>query len=240
MGKFKYLIFIFLTPIALVVSIFIVNYLVNPFNYFSHSHILWKDAFVQNSILGLDNKNIQLYTMLQYIRKTDSDYCIIGSSRILRGFNTCQKPSILKVGLSSIDISDTKLLLKESLKNNSIDTIFIELHLTNLNKTHIEYETPSFWQFNLSLKAFRTSVQMIINPDNRTSLPNCSYKISPIYVSGTDKKYQEIYNKQFFSDITDKAYNNIYNLLKEISAYRSKKLVFFIAPYHKKLGPLLY
>ncbi|WP_257326810.1 hypothetical protein [Pseudoalteromonas rhizosphaerae] len=119
---------IFITLMYLVITS--INYIIDPY---------WKFDFApSNTIVGVNNQiseysmahvypELMLQRQKRMLQKSLADTVVIGSSRSLRGLNTCGDQNIQKVGFFGISQYLTMQLFETTMSSSSKKNIFIEL-----------------------------------------------------------------------------------------------------------------
>jgi len=236
-NKFKYLINLSFIIFLILFLIFIFNYIVNPYKYFSKQGILAKGNFLTISFFSSAPSDLIMYKMTQDIKNTNFEKIIIGSSRILYGIDTCNS-DFLKVGIPGITVNETKILLTESFKKEKIKEIFIEISISNENRGKMSIIKPSFWDsnftFNTLFISLKSLVEYIFSDKNYTS-PNCKFLLNSKSLAYTkEEDYIKYYQDFLTNNFDEKVLSYIKSLMQEYKNY-NKKIIFFISPINSKI-----
>ncbi|RXI43306.1 hypothetical protein CRU99_08060 [Malaciobacter mytili] len=230
-------IFTLITSIIFSLSIILfINYSINPFNYFKKSG----NNFLSSSFFSKTSPSNIMYKMTEDLKYNKLKEIIIGSSRTLYGFNTCEK-DILKVGKTGITLNETNLLLNEALKNKNIKTIFIEVGILDTNKNKVVSSIqPSFWEANFTLNALYVSIRTFFEylfEKQTYQSPNCNFKVFKVFHEANDKKLLDYYNK-ISSDLFLKNISFFISTLIENKDLNNKKIIFFLPPINSQITNL--
>ncbi len=236
--QFKYIINLFATIVIMLSAIITLNYLINPYHYFN-SGILNDGNFTSFKLFKLPSKDIIMYKLLRDIETTEADTVIIGSSRVLRGFDTCNKPHILKIPKPGMSLNETKILLKEVLKKESVKTIFIEVLWIGSTAEQMEFvKKPNFFEASLSLNSILVSVNTLFDyfqTDESYVYPNCNC----IFDQSFSYEHEEYYKKVFKQRLSNFSVNHFAGLLNDIAKegkkFKNVNIRFVVLPYHKDL-----
>lgn len=214
------------------------NYLINPYHYFN-SGILYDGNFTSFKVFKLPSEDIIMYKLSRDIQKTEADTLIIGSSRVLRGFNTCNQPKILKVPKPGMSLNQTKALLKEALRNEHVKTIYIEASWLGSKTEKIKpIEKPTFWEATLSLNSVVVSINTLLDyyhTKEAYNLPNCYCRLEQNFSDGHEEYYKKLYERLLSKYSINNFVSFIYDIAKECQNSKNVNIRFIVPPMHQDL-----
>jgi len=237
-NKFKFLINLSFIIFLILFSIFIFNYLVNPYKYFSKSGIISNGNYLTDSFFSRTPISTIMYKIREDIKNTHLSKVIIGSSRVLYGINTCEG-KYLKVAIPGITTNQIIALLNESLKKDETNKVFVEVGISNEKNQKAIFNKPTFWDANFSFNVLYISVKSSIDyifSNKYFAYPNCDYIVdSNIFRNTKDFHYFDYYKKNLSNELGEDILLYIKTVMSKIEK-SNKEIIFFISPINIKIN----
>ena len=128
-SEFSYILTLLKTCLVLGSLIILISIAQNPYGFFGTPRIMNFNDAISSNIYGFDlkSRSATMRWMEKFIDTTTPRAALIGSSRVIKGFEICDQEDILKLGLNGIKTHEIGMLARNLIEKNNGIALYIEL-----------------------------------------------------------------------------------------------------------------
>lgn len=183
---------------------------------------------------GLDF-SLEERVILQRIGEGRASALLIGTSHVMRGFDTCRHPAVLKTAMSSLGPSRTLLFARAAMAQGQYDTLFIEITAEESRRVS---SSEAAWTRHISLRRFWRSLSALGRSQSFLACHGNTDSGNAPEFRGV-REVERLRYPQYQDGLANApAIARTLDMIEAALSASGGRVVFFFAPVHPDLFPM--